>query len=184
MVLIRSWKNFLEQASRGCTQIPIGELGSREAGPTWPCKGGLRTKLFLGKRERLCLTVVLILALELVQGCWGPIRQGESMLLPRGPTRSQNNSVPPQWVNGEEIRPVQASLGKGWVFQVLPVTSVDAARTRCAEQRLASYLKMGQAQFGGMFICFLINIKSIYLTWGDTKHLFADGLAMFIFSIF
>ena len=81
-----------------------------------------------------------------------------------GPVRPHNNSVPPQRVHGEEIRPVQASLGKVWVFQFLPVTSVDTARSQCAERRLVSYLEMGQAQFGGMFICFLINVKSIYLT--------------------
>lgn len=95
-------------------------------------------------------------------GLLGPIRQGESVLLHGTGGLTITVSFPAS----TQRRNLASSgiLGKGVGFpSSFLVTPVDTARTQCAECRLVSHLEMGQAQFGGMFICFLINVKSIYL---------------------
>lgn len=105
-----------------------------------PCRGALRMNPFLGKRERPVLVRCELAAptpdcCSDLRGTWG-----SHLGLPRafvarrkhaactGPARPDDNSVPPQQVNGAGIRSSSGILGKGgglpssflWCLQIQP----------------------------------------------------------------
>lgn len=99
-----------------------------------------------------------------------------------GPVRPRDNSVSPQRVNGTGICSRSDVLGKGvWIIRFLPVAAAGGGQS----PGLVFCFTGSQAQFGEMFMHFLLNVKIFLCDFTEYKTPVCWWtLILFTFSIF